>query len=173
MMSDHTPHHAYAENNDSKMNQKSVPSNLCGAKRHRAFTFTESGESNLRPNLASGRLSSIFGDSLQFRSGFSYSPSQQPLSEFSLTSLAGIVSSMKSRGRTISTASEQTTFTCAQIPKLKQKCSKCGHLATNIIETLGDSKSPNFLSPSGKQFLSFQAYPNHLLSLIFHQVSDL
>lgn len=165
MMSDHTPQHAYAENNDSKMNQKSVPSNLCGAKRHRAFTFTESGESNLRPNLASGRLSSIFGDSLQFRSGFSYSPSQQPLGEFSLTSLAGIVSSMKSRGRTISTASEQTTFTSTQVPKPKQKCSKCGHLATNIIESLGDAKSPNFLSPSGKHFLYCKSYLFPMLCL--------
>jgi hypothetical protein len=133
-----------------KMNPKPVPSTLCGAKRNRAFTFAESDQKTFTPNLESSRLSSIFGDSLQSNYGFSFSPLQQSPGEFSLTSLAGIVSSMKSRGRTISTASEQTTFTNTNMSKMKQKCCRCGHLASNIVESLADSKTPNFLSTSGK-----------------------
>ena len=129
-------------NNDRKPTRSS--NTLCGTKRDRSSSFVENSDSIFKSGYPSGRLAPNLGDSLPPKAGLSKSPNLQSPGEFSLCSFAGIISSIKARGRTTSLGSEQTNVTS----NLSKKCSYCGMKTANL--------SANILSP-------FPASPGKLL----------
>ena len=113
-----------------------IPSKICGIKRDRSSTFAQSVDPILNP---SGRLSSTIQDSLHSNPGLSKSPLLHKPHQFSVSSFAGILSSIKARGRATSSASEQTANTY----NIQRKCPNCRcPTSENIL-------SP-FLSPNSK-----------------------
>ena len=119
-----SPHPSLLAGNFTQNNSNEIYDVLCGKKRANGSSLGQCQANNFKPNWAPSRLSSTTEDNLQAKNGLNQTGfGLQQESSLPLTSLAGILSSMKSRGRTISSISETTnnSFSCTS-----SRCYKWG-----------------------------------------------
>lgn len=148
------PNSDQISNSERKLNPNSILGNLCGAKRDRASTLGGIEDTMFKPFSAQSKLFSYTNeDGLQAKLGLNESSSRpNNLGEVPLNSLAGYLSSMKSRDRAVSSASDTTNISSS---KSKSKCSRCGQPSDNLV---GNPSDNVYLSPhptTGKLLVSF------------------
>ena len=112
------------------LNQKSQT--LSGMKRGSNSNCKGNNDITFEPNWAHNRLfSNTSEDNLEAQGGLKQSESPSAnWNDVPLTTLAGVISSLKPRGRTISSASDSTIFSNVGT---KPKCSKCGQPSESLV----------------------------------------